>query len=52
MVTGWEEIDEEETLIIEHEMAESAKALIKTSDGKKKKKLKKQKKNKEETQQD
>jgi thiosulfate reductase cytochrome b subunit len=46
MVTGWEEIDEEETLIIEHEMAESAKALIKTSDGKKKKKKKKDKKKK------
>ena len=46
MVTGWEEIDEEETLIIEHEMAESAKALIKTSDGKKKKKKKKEKKKK------
>jgi len=34
MVTGWEEIDEEDSMIIESEMAESARALIKSSNGK------------------
>ena len=55
MVTGWEEIDEEETKAIETEMAESAKALIKTSNGKnqlEQPRKRKQKRVKEESLQD
>jgi cytochrome b subunit of formate dehydrogenase len=55
MVTGWEEIDEEETMKIESEMAESARALIRTSNGKSELKQapkRKQVKIKEETLQD